>query len=86
MTELIGWTSSLILLATIIAQVRKQWKTESNEGVSKWLFAGQIGASVGFTAYSVLTGNTVFILTNAMLLVSSLVGFYIYLRNSRNEN
>ena len=83
MTELIGWTSSLLLLATIIAQVRKQWRTESNEGVSKWLFAGQIAASIGFTTYSILTGNTVFILTNLMLLVSSLVGFYIYLRNSR---
>ena len=85
MIELIGWTSSLVLLATIIAQVRKQWRTESNEGVSKWLFAGQMAASVGFTIYSVLTGNTVFILTNSMLLASSLVGFYIYLRNGRNE-
>ena len=85
MTELIGWTSSLVLLATIIAQVRKQWRTESNEGVSKWLFAGQIAASLGFTTYSVLTGNTVFIITNATLLLSSLVGFYIYLRNGRND-
>jgi hypothetical protein len=49
MSELVGWGSSAILLITIIAQVRKQWMVESNEGVSKWLFVGQIAASVGFT-------------------------------------
>lgn len=82
MTEAIGWASSLTLLATIITQVHKQWKTESNEGVSKWLFVGQIMASVGFTIYSILTGNYVFIATNAMLLASSLIGVYIYFRNA----
>lgn len=81
MTEVIGWVSSLILLATIITQVHKQWKTESNEGVSKWLFVGQITASVGFTVYSILTGNYVFIATNSMLLLSSMTGVYIYVRN-----
>lgn len=85
MTELIGWSSSVVLLMTIIAQVRKQWKTESNDGVSKWLFAGQITASAGFTVFSILTANTVFIVTNAALLLSSLIGFLIYLRNRQNS-
>lgn len=86
MTDAIGWASSITLLATIIAQVHKQWKTESNEGVSRWLFIGQIAASIGFTVYSVLTRNAVFTATNSMLLLSNLVGVYIYVRNSRRGN
>lgn len=81
MTELIGWSASVILLITIIAQVRKQWRTGSNRGVSKWLFVGQVASSVGFTVYSVLTGNMVFIVTNAILLLSNIAGVYIYFRN-----
>ncbi|MDI1241619.1 MAG: SemiSWEET family transporter [bacterium] len=81
MTEIVGWCSSVVLLLTITTQVRKQWKTGSNDGVSKWLFIGQLAASVGFTVYSVLTANTVFIVTNSMLLMSSLTGLWIYFRN-----
>ena len=85
MTELIGWSASVILLITIITQVRKQWRTGTNEGVSKWLFVGQVASSIGFTVYSVLTGNMVFIVTNAVLLLSNIAGVYIYFRN-REEN
>ena len=85
MTEFIGWSASVILLITIITQVRKQWRTGTNEGVSKWLFVGQVASSVGFTVYSILTGNMVFIVTNAVLLLSNIAGVYIYFRN-REEN
>ena len=86
MTELIGWSASAILLITIITQVRKQWRTGSNDGVSKWLFVGQVASSVGFTVYSVLTGNWVFIVTNAALLLSNLTGVFIFFRNRRHES
>ena len=33
---------------TIAKQVYKQWHEGTSEGVSKWLFLGQIAASVGF--------------------------------------
>ena len=85
MTELIGWSASVILLITIITQVRKQWRTGTNEGVSKWLFVGQVASSVGFTVYSILTWNMVFIVTNAVLLLSNITGVYIYFRN-REKN
>ena len=49
-TELIGWASSAILLATLVRQVRKQWREGTSEGVSRWLFVGQTAASAGFTA------------------------------------
>ena len=86
LTELIGWSASAILLITIIRQVQKQWRTGSNEGVSKWLFVGQVASSLGFTVYSALTGNWVFIVTNAALLISNITGVYIYFQNRENES
>jgi uncharacterized protein with PQ loop repeat len=79
--ELVGWASSFILLITIALQVRKQWLAGSNEGVSKWLFIGQLAASVGFLTYSILTGSLVFSITNAMLTIGNLCGILIFLRN-----
>ena len=78
MVEIIGWASSGVLLLTLITQIHKQWKLGTHKGVSKWLFIGQLAASVGFTAYSIGTGNVVFIVTNSLLLISAIVGIYIY--------
>jgi MtN3 and saliva related transmembrane protein len=85
MTEVIGWFSSFILVLTIAKQVHKQWKSGSSEGVSKWLFVGQITASIGFTIYSVLVGNWVFVVTNALLLLSAVIGGLIVLKHRRAE-
>lgn len=73
-TEIIGWTSSPILLATLIKQVYKQWSERTAAGISKWLFAGQLTASIGFTYYSYLTANWVFFATNIALTTNDLVG------------
>jgi len=81
MSELIGWTSSLILLITIAVQVRRQWQSGSNKGVSRWLFIGQLAASVGFLIFSILTGSLVFAITNAMLTLGNLCGIVIYFKN-----
>jgi len=78
MTEIIGWASSLILLATLIKQVYKQWHDGSSEGISKWLFIGQLAASVGFTVYSYLVGSWVFMVTNALLTVNNIIGICLY--------
>ena len=85
MTEVIGWFSSVVLLLTIGQQVHKQWKTGSSEGVSKWLFIGQMTASVGFTVYSWLVHNWVFVVTNALMLVNALVGYAIVMRHRRRK-
>ncbi len=85
MTEAIGWFSSFILVLTISKQVYKQWKSGSSQGVSKWLFVGQITASVGFTLYSVLVGNWVFVVTNALMLVSAIIGGLIVIQHRRAE-
>ena len=85
MTEAVGWVSSLILVLTIAKQVYKQWREGSSEGVSKWLFVGQISASLGFTVYSWLVSNWVFVVTNAVMLVNGLLGLLIVLRHRRRE-
>ena len=83
MAELIGWASSLILLATIGTQVHKQWRDRRTAGISRWLFIGQVLASIGFTTYSLLLRNWVFVVTNAALLLSALFGCYLYFHNRR---
>lgn len=79
--DAIGWASAVVLLLTIGNQVYTQWKTRSTAGVSVWLFAGQTLASLGFSVYSALTGNAVFLFVNLALLLSGLTGQAIYLRN-----
>jgi uncharacterized protein with PQ loop repeat len=83
--ELVGWTSSAILLATLARQVAKQWREGSSEGVSRWLFVGQTAASLGFTVYSALVRNWVFVVTNALILVNAIVGVLIVRRHRRQQ-
>jgi uncharacterized protein with PQ loop repeat len=84
-TELIGWGSSFILMLTIGKQVYKQWQEGTSEGVSKWLFIGQMSASLGFTIYSWLVSNWVFVVTNIVMLLNGLVGLFIVLHHRKRE-
>ena len=79
----VGWGASAILIATLARQVIVQWRERSIEGVSSWLFVGQLAASIGFTVYSWLVGNAVFVFTNSVLLLTAVVGQLIYRRNRR---
>jgi uncharacterized protein with PQ loop repeat len=85
MTEIIGWISSLILVFTIGKQVYKQWSEGKSEGVSKWLFVGQIAASIGFAVYSFLVWNPVFIITNSLMVLNGIAGLLINLYLKRRE-
>jgi MtN3 and saliva related transmembrane protein len=82
-TEIVGWFSALVLALTISRQVYTQWKTKCSEGVSKWMFIGQLTASAGFVVYSALVDNWVFVFTNFYIFLTAIVGEYIYLRNKR---
>jgi MtN3 and saliva related transmembrane protein len=84
-TEIVGWVSSGILVLTLGKQVYKQWHEGSSEGVSKWLFVGEIAASLGFTIYSWLVGNMVFVVTNSLLLVNGVLGFVILLHHRQRK-
>jgi uncharacterized protein with PQ loop repeat len=81
--DLIGWTASLILLATLVRQIVKQAQSDDDEGVSVWLFVGQATASALFVVYSVMVGNWIFIVTNSCLLLTALAGQWITRRKRR---
>jgi MtN3 and saliva related transmembrane protein len=83
--DLIGWASSMVLLLTIGRQVYTQWKTRATGGVSKWLYIGQMAASVGYTAYSYLLHNWIFLFSNIALLTTAVVGEFLFAHNRRLE-
>ena len=81
--DAIGWIASLILIITIASQIAKQWRERTSAGVSRWLFIGQMAASIGFTIYSVLLKNWVFAVTNAVMILNGLIGLAITLHQKR---
>jgi len=83
MTELIGWMAATVLLATMGRQVYSQWRDGTSQGVSKWLFIGQLAASLGFVMYSWLLGNWVFVVTNVLMFLTASIGQWIYLGNKK---
>jgi uncharacterized protein with PQ loop repeat len=80
---LIGWAVAAILLLTLGRQVYTQWRDRTSRGVSRWLFTGQCAASAGFLLYSWLLENWVFVVTNALILLTAVIGEFIFLRNRR---
>lgn len=84
-THLLGWVSSALLVTTIGSQVFKQWKADSSDGVSRYLYYGQIAASAGFTAYSVAVGDAVFVTTNLLLMALAVAGLLLLLRHRRRD-
>ena len=84
--EVLGWISSLVLLLTIGRQIYKQWQDGSSEGVSLVLFIGQMVASLGFTIYSYLIGNWVFVVTNALMLLNGVLGLGLTLYHRKDED
>jgi MtN3 and saliva related transmembrane protein len=72
-----------VLLATICRQVYSQWKSKATAGVSRWLFVGQISASIGFICYSYQLHNWVFLFSNSAMLITAIVGEIIYVSNRK---
>ncbi|UJR85844.1 hypothetical protein [Sandaracinus amylolyticus] len=76
-TRAIGIASALTLVATLCWQLRAQWRKGTSEGVSRFLFAGQLGASTGFAIYSALIEDAVFVATNVATGVAAVAGLAI---------
>ncbi len=83
--ELLGWSASLILVVTIAYQVYTQWQSGDSDGVSPWLFIGQLVASTTFVFYAVLIGSTVFIVTNALMALSAVTGLTVCMVHQRRD-
>ena len=81
--DIVGWTASAILLATLTRQIITQWRDKDAKGVSRWLFAGQMAASVGFIVYSWMLDNWVFIVTNSLILLTAVIGQVMLLLRRR---
>jgi len=81
--EPLGWLASIILLPTIARQIWQQARAPKVEAVSKWLFIGQISASLLYLTYSLLVGDAVFVASNAALLVTGITGQVIYVVRRR---
>lgn len=80
--EWVGWGAAALLLVTTLKEVQQQWRADSNEGVWPWMFAGYFLASTGFTVYSALGGQTLFLVVNAMLMATNALGQALYWRNA----
>jgi len=83
---MIGWSAAVVLLLTMSRQVYTQWRDRSTQGLSRWLFIGQLAASTGFVVYSWALGNWVFVMSNVLMLGTAGVGQWIYVRNKRRED
>jgi|SRR5581483_3844605 len=85
MTDWIGWAAAVILLATLSRQVYHQWRDESAQGVSRWLFIGQLASSTGFIIYSYGLKSWVFVVTNTLILLVAAVGQSVNYLRKRTE-
>lgn len=83
MIELLGWTSAVLLVVTISAQIGRQYREQTNAGVSPWLYCGQFAASVGLLAYSALERDLVFVTLNAVMATTAAAGVVLWFRIHR---
>jgi lipid-A-disaccharide synthase-like uncharacterized protein len=83
--RIIGWFSAAVLVVTIARQVWEQWERATSRGVSSWLFFGQFVASSGMLVYSLHLRDTVFVVTNALMMVTAVVGGAILYMHRRKE-
>ena len=75
--EWFGWSAAVILVITLFTQVRKNWQEKKLKGVNPLLYYGQALASLFFMIYSYSINSWVFVITNAIALLSALVGIYL---------
>jgi MtN3 and saliva related transmembrane protein len=83
--RIIGWFSAAVLVATVARQVWEQWDRSTSRGVSPWLFFGQFVASAGMLVYSVHLRDVVFMVTNALMMFTAVVGGAIQWMHRRRE-
>ena len=83
MEQWIGWAAVGAVFLTMTGQAWKQWRDRVKHGIGKFFFAGQVAASALFLAYSVLMGDRIFIVGNAMVLAAAIAGGAILAYNRR---
>ena len=81
----LGWLADSILLITLFAQMRKNWKEHRLKGVNPLLYYGQALASLCFAVYSLTINSWVFVVTNILGYVAAIVGIYLVHRYRKPE-
>jgi len=84
-TSLIGWLSAAVLLATLVVQLHAQWRERSTAAGSRWLFAGQVLASIGFILYSALLHEVVFVTASSLILIAAIIGQLLVFSDRRRD-
>lgn len=75
--EWLGWIAAIILVLTLVAQVKKNWEEKKLKGVNPALYYGQAIASLCFAIYSITINSWVFVFTNALAFLSAIIGIYL---------
>ncbi len=83
---ILGWGRTFFLMETLWSQVYGQYRLGRAEEISPVLFIGQCAASIGFLAYSALVGSLVFVVSNALILATALVGEWVRRRLMRRQS
>jgi MtN3 and saliva related transmembrane protein len=84
--DVVGWLASAILFATLFRQVWVQVQTQNPTGVSRWLFIGQMAASVLFLTYSLLLRNWIFSVSNSVILLVAIIGQWVSFEARRKNS
>ena len=83
MEQWIGWAAVAALFVTMSGQAWKQWRDRVKHGIGKFFFLGQVTASLLFLIYSVMQGDRVFVVGNALVLAAAITGGAILALNRR---
>ena len=83
MQQAIGWAASAVLVGMLATQIGRQWRQGTSQGVSRWLFVGQLVASSLFTVYSVFVRDLVFVVTNGAMAVGAALGLALVVWHRR---
>jgi MtN3 and saliva related transmembrane protein len=78
--EWLGWLAATILVITLFVQVKKNWQEKKLKGINPLLYWGQAAASLLFALYSLSINSWVFVVANAVAMISAMVGIYLVYR------
>lgn len=78
-SEVIGWTSAILLVPTFGIQTFRQWQArhEPAMGSSLWFFILAFSGTGGQVVYSWMVGNRVYLALNACLVVTNGIGLAV---------
>lgn len=81
----IGWLASFVLLTPLVRQMWARLRSGSVQAVSRWLFIGQMTASVLFLVCGPALHNTLFVVSNAAIPLAAVASQMAFIVTSRRR-